>query len=116
MDSAMCHRSRLPRRSLIRELSRLGKPLVVLLIAGRPYCIEEIEKVSDAVLYSFYPGPMGGKALADLVYGNCCPSGRLPLLFRAMPDSFLSTTIPGLLLPQLTGIWKAGLSTPSARA
>ena len=77
MDSAMCH---IPaaQEELIRELSRLGKPLVVLLIAGRPYCIEEIEKVSDAVLYSFYPGPMGGKALADLVYGNCCPSGRLP--------------------------------------
>lgn len=77
MDSAMCH---IPaaQEELIRELSRLGKPLVVLLIAGRPYCIEEIEKVSDAVLYSFYPGPMGGKALAYLVYGNCCPSGRLP--------------------------------------
>lgn len=77
MDSAMCH---IPaaQEELIRELSRLGKPLVVLLVAGRPYCIEEIEKASDAVLYSFYPGPMGGKALADLVYGNCCPSGRLP--------------------------------------
>ena len=77
MDSAMCH---IPaaQEELILELSKLGKPLVVLLIAGRPYCIEEIEKVSDAVLYSFYPGPMGGKALADLVYGNCCPSGRLP--------------------------------------
>ena len=77
MDSAMCH---IPaaQEELIRELSRLGKPLVVLLIAGRPYCIEEIEKASDAVLYSFYPGPMGGKALADLFYGNCCPSGRLP--------------------------------------
>ena len=77
MDSAMCH---IPaaQEELIRELSKLGKPLVVLLIAGRPYCIEEIEKASDAVLYSFYPGPMGGKALADLVYGNCCPSGRLP--------------------------------------
>ena len=77
MDSAMCH---IPaaQEELILELSKLGKPLVVLLIAGRPYCIEEIEKASDAVLYSFYPGPMGGKALADLVYGNCCPSGRLP--------------------------------------
>ena len=77
MDSAMCH---IPaaQEELILELSKLGKPLVVLLIAGRPYCIEEIEKASDAVLYSFYPGSMGGKALADLVYGNCCPSGRLP--------------------------------------
>ena len=80
MDSAMCH---IPaaQEELILELSKLGKPLVVLLIAGRPYCIEEIEKASDAVLYSFYPGPMGGKALADLVYGNCCPSGRLPVSF-----------------------------------
>ena len=77
MVSAMCH---IPaaQEELILELSKLGKPLVVLLIAGRPYCIEEIEKASDAVLYSFYPGPMGGKALADLVYGTCCPSGRLP--------------------------------------
>lgn len=77
MDSAMCH---VPaaQEELIQELAKLGKPMVVVLIAGRPYCIEEIEKASDAVLYSFYPGPMGGKAIAELLYGSSCPSGRLP--------------------------------------
>ena len=91
MDSAMCH---IPaaQEELILELSKLGKPLVVLLIAGRPYCIEEIEKASDAVLYSFYPGPMGGKALADLVYGNCCPSGRLPASLPVYYNSRSSST------------------------
>ncbi len=55
------------------------KPLVTILIAGRPYATPEIAAKTDALLYSFYPGPFGGLALAQLLYGQESPSGRLPI-------------------------------------
>lgn len=78
MDTAKVH---IPaaQEELVAELARLGKPLVTVVIAGRAYCIEKIENASDAVLYAFYPGPMGGKAVAELLYGSSNPSGRLPV-------------------------------------
>ena len=78
MDTAKVH---IPaaQEELIAALARLGKPLVTVVIAGRAYCIEKIENASDAVLYAFYPGPMGGRAVAELLYGSSNPSGRLPV-------------------------------------
>lgn len=78
MDTAKVH---IPaaQEELIAALARLGKPLVTVVIAGRAYCIEKIENASDAVLYAFYPGPVGGKAVAELLYGSSNPSGRLPV-------------------------------------
>ncbi len=62
------------------ELARQAKkPLVTILIAGRPYATPEIAEQTDALLYSFYPGPFGGVALAELLYGQESPSGRLPI-------------------------------------
>ena len=115
MDSAMCH---IPaaQEELILELSKLGKPLVVLLIAGRPYCIEEIEKASDAVLYSFYPGPWEEKPWQTWFMETAVLPADCRPLFRVMSDSFLSITTPGLLPLRPIGIWKACLSTPLARA
>lgn len=56
-----------------------AKKSAALIIAGRPYDISEINRRSDAVIYSFYPGPKGGQALAELVFGMIQPSGRLPV-------------------------------------
>lgn len=55
-----------------------GRPVVTVITAGRPYAVGELCQRSDAVLYAFYPGPMGGQALAELLVGRACPSGRLP--------------------------------------
>lgn len=55
------------------------KPLISIVVAGRPYAISEIASKTDALLYSFYPGPYGGLALAQLLYGQESPSGRLPI-------------------------------------
>lgn len=55
-----------------------AKKSIALIIAGRPYDISEINRQSDAVIYSFYPGPKGGQALAELIFGMMAPSGRLP--------------------------------------
>lgn len=69
---------------LISALASTGKPLVTVIMAGRPLTIgKEVEK-SDAVLYSFHPGTMGGPALADILFGEVVPSGKTPVTFPKM--------------------------------
>lgn len=60
-----------------------NKPLISIVVAGRPYAISEIASKTDALFYSFYPGPYGGLALAQLLYGQESPSGRLPISIPA---------------------------------
>lgn len=64
---------------LLRELKKTGKPLIAVLIEGRPLQIDEILKLADAVLIAFYPGEAGGRAIADILTGRVNPSGRLPV-------------------------------------
>lgn len=63
---------------LLRTVAAVGKPIITVIIAGRPYEIAEVVEKSNAVLYAFYPGPMGGKAIAEILSGAVSPSGRLP--------------------------------------
>ncbi|TQM50497.1 beta-glucosidase [Arcticibacter tournemirensis] len=66
---------------LIKQLESTGKPLVMVVMAGRPLTLgREIEQ-SDAVLYAWHPGTMGGPAIADVLFGNAVPSGKLPATF-----------------------------------
>lgn len=64
--------------ALAEEIFSLGKPVVTIIVAGRPYAIGDICKNSSALLYAFYPGPMGGRAIGEILAGDCSPSGRLP--------------------------------------
>ena len=66
---------------LIKAVRRSGKPVVVVVMAGRPLTIERDLENCDAMLYAFHPGTMGGEALADLIKGRVSPSGRLPMTF-----------------------------------
>lgn len=66
---------------LIDELSKTGKPLVTLIMAGRPLTIAKEIEQSDAVLYLWHPGTMGGPAVADILFGKSVPSGKLPVTF-----------------------------------
>jgi beta-glucosidase len=66
---------------LITELSRCGKPLVVVVMAGRPLAIGKVAEMADAVLYGWHGGTMAGPALADLIFGKESPSGKLPVTF-----------------------------------
>ncbi len=68
-------------KELIDQLARTGRPLVLVVMAGRPLTIGDEVKAASAVLYSFHPGTMGGPALADLLLGVASPSGRLPMTF-----------------------------------
>lgn len=66
---------------LIDSLASVGKPMVMIVMAGRPLAIGREAEKADAVLYSFHPGTMGGPALVDLVSGKESPSGRTPVSF-----------------------------------
>ena len=67
--------------NLIKALKSTGKPVVMVVIAGRPLTIEQDLPNVDAVLYNFHPGTMGGIAIVDLLFGKENPSGRLPVTF-----------------------------------
>lgn len=67
--------------ALIAALAKTGKPVVTVVMAGRPLTIGKEVEQSAAVLYSFHPGTMGGPALADLLWGKAVPSGKTPVTF-----------------------------------
>lgn len=69
---------------LIKKLSATGKPLVTVIMAGRPLVIADEVKASDAVLYAFHPGTMGGPAIADILFGKVNPGGKTPVTFPRM--------------------------------
>jgi beta-glucosidase len=71
----------------IKRLARGGKPLVVVVMAGGAVSLDEIEPYADAILYAWYPGEQGGNAVADVLFGDVNPSGRLPLtIYRSVAD------------------------------
>jgi len=71
-------------RELIAELKKTGKPLVLVIMAGRPLAITEESKIADAIVYAWHPGTMGGPAIADVLFGKVPPSGKLPVTFPQM--------------------------------
>ena len=66
---------------LLEAVQATGKPVVMVVMAGRQLTIERELKLADAVLYAWHPGTMGGPALADMLFGEAVPSGKLPVTF-----------------------------------
>lgn len=64
---------------LIKAIAQTGKPLVIVYIAGRPLNMNLAENVSDALLMAWYPGEQGGNGIADVLFGDYNPSGRMPV-------------------------------------
>lgn len=62
---------------LIKELAKTGKPIVLVIMAGRPITISNIIDDVDAVLMAWHPGTMGGEALQEIIFGISEPTGRL---------------------------------------
>jgi beta-glucosidase len=64
-----------------------GKPIVVVLVSGSPLAVGFADERAGALLQAFYPGQAGGTALADVLFGNYSPAGRLPVTFpRSLAD------------------------------
>lgn len=66
---------------LLKAVKSAGKPVVLVIMAGRPLTIERDLPYADAVLFNFHPGTMGGPAILDLLFGKANPSGKLPTTF-----------------------------------
>ena len=77
---------------LLHKVLEVGKPTVVVLMVGSAIDLTEAEEKADGILLSWYPGALGGKAVADLLFGKESPSGKLPVTFyhnealEEMPD------------------------------
>lgn len=68
-------------KELITEIKKTGKPIILILMNGRPLTLEYENEVADAILETWFSGTMGGAAIADVIYGISNPSGKLPMTF-----------------------------------
>ena len=71
------------------ELSKTGKPIILILNLGRPRLISDIEPLMNAVVNVYLPGNFGADALADILSGKVNPSGKLPYPYPLYPNSLL---------------------------
>ncbi|WP_157075170.1 beta-glucosidase BglX [Erythrobacter sp. AP23] len=68
-------------QALLEQLVATGKPVVLVMMSGRPNSITWADEHVDAILHAWYPGTQGGHAVADVLFGDYNPSGKLPVTF-----------------------------------
>ena len=75
---------------LIEKVTAVGKPTIVVLMAGSAIDLSFAQEHCNGILMAWYPGARGGKAVADILFGNVSPSGKLPVTFykdlEALPE------------------------------
>ncbi|QNF27516.1 glycoside hydrolase family 3 N-terminal domain-containing protein [Metabacillus elymi] len=64
---------------LVKEIHSTGTPIISVLIQGRPYSIPLLTQYCEAVLIGWYPGQQGGRAIAEVLFGDVNPNGKLPV-------------------------------------
>ncbi|MEM6356066.1 MAG: glycoside hydrolase family 3 N-terminal domain-containing protein [Pseudomonadota bacterium] len=74
-----------PQRRLLERLSQSGKPLVAVVLAGRPLVLGDLPETANALVYAFFGGTEMGSGIGDLLYGRAEPTARLPVSLPAHP-------------------------------
>lgn len=69
---------------LVRRVREAGRPVIAVILAGRPLTLTNIVDQVDALLFAWHPGTMAGPAIADILFGVESPSGKLPVTFPRM--------------------------------
>lgn len=75
---------------LAQRLTATGKPVVLVLNEGRPRVISRFEQPMKAIVQVYLPGNFGGDALADILFGDVNPSGKLPYTYPRYPNALIS--------------------------
>ncbi len=73
-------------RDFLRGLASKGNKIVLVLFGGSPIALGDLADLVQAIVYVWYPGQEGGRAIADVLFGDVAPSGRLPLTFPKSLD------------------------------
>jgi len=76
-------------QNLVRELSKTGKPIVLVFAFNRPMIVREIEPLAAAIVHTYLPGDFGGIALSQILFGDVNPSGKLPCTYPRNTGSLL---------------------------
>lgn len=79
-----------PQRALARSVAAAGKPVVLVLVEGRPRLINAIVDRAAAILLGLNPGMEGGSAIADVLFGDVNPSGKLPITYPRQSNALLT--------------------------
>ncbi|MEO0427758.1 MAG: glycoside hydrolase family 3 N-terminal domain-containing protein [Pseudomonadota bacterium] len=74
-----------PQRRLLERLSQSGKPLVAVVLAGRPLVLGDLPETANALVYAFFGGTEMGNGIGDLLYGRAEPTARLPVSLPVHP-------------------------------
>lgn len=98
---------------LLERLAGTGRPLVVVVMAGRPLLVEPVCSLAKAVLYAWHPGTMGGPGIVDVLSGDTSPSGKLPVSFpRALGQIPIYYSFKNTGRPPSTGFRGVPTGTP----
>ncbi|HEV7905168.1 MAG TPA: glycoside hydrolase family 3 N-terminal domain-containing protein, partial [Pyrinomonadaceae bacterium] len=79
-----------PQLKLAEAVAAAGKPVVLVLVEGRPRIINRIAERAGAILMAYNPGNEGGEAVADVLFGDYNPAGRLPFTYPRHPNALLN--------------------------
>ena len=79
-----------PQMKLAEALKATGKPIVMVLVEGRPRIINSIADSENAILMAYNPSHEGGTAIADILFGDVNPSGKLPFTYPRTPNGLIN--------------------------
>jgi beta-glucosidase len=75
---------------LAQQLAKTGKPVILILAEGRPRIVTLANNVATATLMAYLPGNAGGEAVADILFGDVNPSGKLPFTYPRSPNALVN--------------------------